>query len=106
MGKAKREAKVAERRTRELAKSITVEVVDKLPVVEDIRAVMVQTDMDEVKFLDPAFVEAIDAKIKDHYGDHVLVMILGKDEKVEQLDDRAMNLRGWVRLPGKGIHEH
>lgn len=99
MGKAKRDHKARVR-------SITVDVVDKLPKQEDSVCVAVTVGDEDPKFLDPDVVAAIDAKVKKHYGDHVLVIILGPGEKIEQLNDREMNLRGWVRLPGHGIHEN
>lgn len=98
--------KQALRDAKKEARSITVEVIDKLPKVEDVTAVMVRVAMKEPKLLPPAYIQAIEWKIKEHYGDHVLVIVLGEGEEIEQLDTKAMNLRGWVRLPGTGIHEN
>lgn len=98
--------KAALREAKKEARSITVEVIDKFPKVDDITAVMVRVAMEEPKLLPPAYVQAVEWKIKEHYGDHVLVIILGEGEEIEQLDNKAMNLRGWCRLPGMGIHEN
>ncbi len=82
---------------------ISVRLLDAIPSDRDVVAVVVQTDSDSQ--LPDNSVASIAKTVKAKFGNEVLTIILHKGETVELLDDRAMNMRGWIRLPGSGVHE-
>lgn len=82
-------------------KSIKVILVQTVPTDKEVAAVVVRTESQ----LCAESIKEIEYSIKAKFGDNVLTVILQGEEEVEFLDNRAMNLRGWVRLPGTGVHE-
>ncbi len=82
-------------------KDIKVTLVQTVPADKEVAAVVVRTE----NTLGPVSIKEIELSIKAKFGNDVLMVILQGEEEVEFLDNRAMNLRGWVRLPGTGVHE-
>ncbi len=96
-----------EARRQVLAHTANITFVKELSIRSGIRAVAIRVDCEgkATKMLPHTLTLALTNMIKSYYGDGVLVIILGESEEIEDLNIQEMALRGWIPLPGTGMHE-
>ena len=96
-----------EERRQVLAHTAKITFVKELSVRANIRAVAIRVDCEgkDTKLLPHTLTLSITNLIKSYYGDGVLVIILGETEEIEDLNIQEMAKRGWIPLPGTGMHE-